>query len=461
MSRIRKATIDRIQSAFARVADAWQETGQAVSLRRYAFRHGVAHHLALGEPAEATLLLSDFAYLMVRLEEDIVDTSSSLLPDVWAVLRQNVVQPDILQALAEVLRASSHQLRRGDTEWPRSRILLQLAADQPPDHPLHRLAQTWFERQPPPWVLLRRSSFGRRSPAHVVLEGHSKRVLNAIGLTGGRIASWDVNRTIIIWDEESGQPLRTIGQLPAVIRVALETLNGCLSSLDVDSTLRTFDLNTGELVHPELRLPFYSDILSRVSPVDSSTFLVWQVHGGGHLVRVGAVATAEPLFVAGDYDTGEKATTLTGGAVLTWGRAGVIAYCSDSRDVLWRFESPGRAVKSVLEVAADLLIVLRKAKEHKSYSVSCLHAESGKTLWEIDGGAQHVIRHSPDRVLLHASGALAIINARSGVVETHLEDSFIPRWAAPLNDDSVLLLGRRQKIWHAAENTTERLFTSY
>ncbi len=84
MARVRTSTLRGEHRALGAAAQAWAESGQE-TLRRYGFRHGVAHLLSCGRPQAAEALLTDFAYGMARLKSENGPGARPLAQDAGAV----------------------------------------------------------------------------------------------------------------------------------------------------------------------------------------------------------------------------------------------------------------------------------------------------------------------------------------------------------------------------------------
>ena len=144
------------------------------------------------------------------------------------------------------VRERAHILRRGVTEWPTYKILLQLAVEHADDSPITIAAETWLNKGHCDWVWLRnihRPQQMPHNPCLVVLEGHEGLILGTITLDDGRIVSWSEDLTIRIWDGEDGYEIAVLEGHDAQIKGVIILSICCILSWSVDGTFRIWDVD--------------------------------------------------------------------------------------------------------------------------------------------------------------------------------------------------------------------------
>lgn len=141
---------------------------------------------------------------MARLDA-LSDEAAPLVSDAALVLR--CVAPASRQTLAvweAFLRESLHLLRRGDTAWPASRILLQLAVEHADDSPVTQAAEAWLARGHCDWLWWRapwRPGQFARSPCLRVLAVCANAVDGVLELADQRLLCWS-DWDAWIWDHD-------------------------------------------------------------------------------------------------------------------------------------------------------------------------------------------------------------------------------------------------------------------
>ncbi len=176
-------------------------------------------------------------------------------------------------------------------------------------------------------------------PELVLQTGHSS-VVTAIALSsdGKRIASGSLDKTVILWDVESGKQLRSFnGHTEFITAVALSPDGLLLASGNTDDTIKLWQLNTGR----ELRtlaghsnnvtaIAFHPDGSILVSASADKTLKLWSVKDGkelrtltGHTETINAVSFSNDGRVIAsvsddktvklwDATSGKELATLTG-----------------------------------------------------------------------------------------------------------------------------------------------------
>ena len=181
---------------------------------RYLYLYGINHLVEAGAKRhpEALQLLTRFDYLMARFYA-LADkpVAADLRTDWQTYLRTGGVLDDQARIWEAFLREKEHILRCSDKDWPAYKILLQLAIEHADDSPITQQAEAWLA-QPGncDWVWLRNPQRPDRmiiNPVIRVFDGHSATVNGALMLDDGRLLSWSNDRTLRLWDNETGNVL--------------------------------------------------------------------------------------------------------------------------------------------------------------------------------------------------------------------------------------------------------------
>jgi WD40 repeat protein len=209
----------------------------------YLYRHGVAHLVETGKPAEALGLLCRFDYLMDRLQALQDARAVPALAEDWRALLKTGMTFDRDERLWEAFfREREHILRRGNECWPAYKILLQLAVEHADDSPVTAQAEAWLARGNCDWVWFRnprRVLHAAPDPCLRVLEGHTGSVLGALLLPDGRILSWSVDKTLRLWSPD-GAPQATLEGHTGWVVGALLLPDARILSWSRDGTLRSW-----------------------------------------------------------------------------------------------------------------------------------------------------------------------------------------------------------------------------
>ena len=169
-----------------------------------------------------------------------------------------------------------HILRRGNTEWPAYKMLLQLAIEHADDSPLTIAAEKWLAEGHCDWLWLRRVPrrlpHAQKNPCLAVLEGHTADVNGALVLSDGRLLSWSDDKTLRLWDEQSGASLAVLKGHTNWVNGALELSDGRLLSWAWDKTLRLWDGHSGVCLAV---LEGHTDNINGVLELSDGRLLSW------------------------------------------------------------------------------------------------------------------------------------------------------------------------------------------
>ncbi|HEX2573655.1 MAG TPA: NACHT domain-containing protein [Polyangia bacterium] len=212
---------------------------------RYTLRHAIEHALGAGVPERAAELCVDLEYLQARLVEvgtPVVEVDLARV----AVAVARGEPKEALAALIRVVQAESHWLREAPEAL--SRLVY------------NRLRSAgWTEELMSELVSFRHGfpSLRLRHPVRFgggelrTFQGHADAVTGcAITPDGKRVVSTSRDKTLKLWDLDSGQCLHTLhGHTGSVTGCAI-TLDGRrIVSSSYDKTLKVWDRGSGRLLH--------------------------------------------------------------------------------------------------------------------------------------------------------------------------------------------------------------------
>ena len=214
-------------------------------LRRHLYRHGITYLRAEGDQAQADALLSDFDYLYRRLECLKVQGVEGLLGDL-----EHSEDP-LVTPWFSFVRSRAHFLRRQVTGWGPHQSLHQLAYDSAIPE-ITSSAKDWSDGHHRP-ALYRIAGAEPFGAGPIVLESHGGSVHGALELRDGRILSWSEDRTLRLWDPDTGAELGPpLEGHTDMVRAVLELRDGRILMCSLDHTLRLWDPDTGATLGPPL-----------------------------------------------------------------------------------------------------------------------------------------------------------------------------------------------------------------
>ena len=201
------------------------------------FSECVFHRVHAEEHDPAVELLTDFAFVLYK-------TRAGLLQGVfddYDMVRREAPAEEMrrLEIWDDFFHEKAHILRRGSDEWPAHKILLQLAVEHADDSPLTIGAEEWLAEDRCDWLWLHRVPrlpHAQKNPCLAVLEGHSSGIRGVQELSGGRLLSWSGDRTLWIWDSQSGACLVVLEGHTDSIGSVQELSDGRLLSRAEDKT---------------------------------------------------------------------------------------------------------------------------------------------------------------------------------------------------------------------------------
>ncbi|OJT17291.1 hypothetical protein BO221_45020 [Archangium sp. Cb G35] len=316
------------------------ETADRGFRRRYALRHGVTHWLKAEEWGRARRLYTDLGYLEAKcrlagvfaVEEDLRGGAE------WG--RPEEVECPV--ALLRAIQAESHGLRK----VPEALALVVYNRLRSFGWTAARVEETLHFPEGLPALRLR----------HPVAAGSSERTLDghhgwvrgcAVTPDGRRVVSASNDKTLKIWDVETGQDLATLrGHEGWVLGCAVTPDGRRVVSASDDKTLKVWDAETGKewvtLAGHEAAVngcAVTPDGRHMVSASDDETLKVWEVDTGRELVTLrghrGGVSGCAVMpdgrrVVSSSYDMTLKVWDwVTGKEMASWeGHRGGVRSCA-------------------------------------------------------------------------------------------------------------------------------------
>ncbi|MCX5800577.1 MAG: DUF4062 domain-containing protein [Candidatus Eisenbacteria bacterium] len=330
---------------------------------------------------ELSVLLTDYDFVEAEVQAgmviDLVGHYGEILAAGTSRLEgQEEVQ---LRAWANFVRSSAHLLLRGDDPF------FQLALNHADRGPVVAAAEERARYHPGPWLRLLNRPVQAQYPACFrTLEGHTDGV-SALALTpdGRRIVSGSADRTLRLWDLESGQCVRTLGK-------DIETIESLEVSPDgrrvVSScryrTVRVWDLEGGRC----LRTYRGGWGVTEKVTVTPDAHLAISYRVDRRLTRCGGPLKLDGTLRVWDLDVGDCVRSLVGhrervravvvsadGQIaLSVGEDGIRVWALRTGQCLWLL---GRASTWVVAMTPD---------GHRA--VTCSFGEEALRIWDLSSG---------------------------------------------------------------------------
>jgi WD40 repeat protein len=301
----------------------------AAKMTRYMVLYLPAHLASVKRTKDLQHVLLDFTWMQAKLK---IAGIQSLISD-YELLPED----QDLQSIMATLQLSAHVLSP-DPGQLASQLTGRLLAQKSLN--IQWLLEEIRKNQKAPWLRpFTPSLAGPGGSLMFTLTGHNGKVRGvAVTSDGRRAVSTSSDKTLKVWDLESGQELRTLtGHSDWVNAVAL-TPNGRLAvSASNDKTLKVWDLSSGLELHTlsghtrEVKtVAVTSDSLRAVSGSTDRTIKVWDLETGrelanliGHSGTIRAVALTtnckqvvsasfDETLKVWDLETGKELRTFTG-----------------------------------------------------------------------------------------------------------------------------------------------------
>jgi WD40 repeat protein len=435
----------------------------------YLWDHLAHHHLQAGAWDALYALLTDFDFLEARCQAtSVFDLEADYRLALAAWPPQDAERQRVLAAFEERLRLEEYPIARAP-EWLFPALYNHLRWLDAPHGPLHRLCEAAAARrqgQNNVLPLLRSRLDPQPEPPLWLrsLEGHTGGV-NAVAVSpdGRFIVSGSDDRTVKVWELESGRLLRSLeGHADRVWAVAVSPDGRFIVSGSDDRTVKVWELESGRLLRSleghtggVNEVAVSPDGRFIVSGSEDRTVKVWELESGrllrsleGHTGWVNAVAVSPDgrFIVSGSYDGTVKVWEAESGRLLRSLEGhtdGVLAVAvspdgrfivsgSDDRTVkVWELES-GRLLRSLeghmgvvraVAVGPDGRFIVSGSDDR---TVKVWELESGRLLRSLEGHTDGVraVAVSPDgRFLVSGSDdrTVKVWEAESGRLLRSLE----------------------------------------
>jgi WD40 repeat protein len=409
----------------------WEQFEQGPeSMEDYFLQWLPAHLLALAEDQRLVRLLQDFRYLMEKARRGMLE---QLLADFRELPPRLASSRDGLQIVAEFFREKAHILRRGNDEWPAHKILLQLAVEHADDSPLTLGAEEWLAEGRCNWFWLRRVPrllHTPRSRCLAVLEGHASGVTGALPLADGRLLSWcgdlfSADRTLRLWDGNSGACLAVLEGHTSGVLGALALVDGRLLSWSWDYTLRLWDGNSGVCLKV---LEGHTGRILGVLELADKRLLSWGSWGDNTLRLWDCKSGACLAVLEGHTGEVSGALALADGRLLSWSDDKTLRlWDGDNGACLAVLEGHTGEVSGALALADGRLLSWSDDKTLRLWdcnSGACLAVLEGHTRWvrgALALGDGRLVSWSWDKTLRLWDGdngaCLAVLEGHTGRVD--------------------------------------------
>ena len=212
------------------------------------------------------------------------------------------------------MRACAHFLRREVTGWGPHQSLHQLAYDSAVPA-VANAAHEWTKDNHLP-TLYQTGGEVISFIGSTVFEGHDDDVSGAIGLRNGRILSWSKDRTLRLWDPDTGAAVTPpLSNHTDWVGGAIELSDGRILSWSWDSSLQFWDPETGAALGPPLE--GHTDSVFGTIELHDGRILSW---AADHTLRLwdsdSGVSLGPPL--QGHTNCVGGAVQLRNGHILSW-----------------------------------------------------------------------------------------------------------------------------------------------
>jgi WD40 repeat protein len=261
---------------------------------------------------EADALETSEQFLSLSLTQPDREHGSIRLHDLQLdYVRAQYPQPELLRLVRGAAKLSSHVITRDPTQFV-SQISARLVAHSS-QQDVSNFLTGLMSSVPKPWLLALWPTLGGPDSGLVrTLEGHSNG-LNALAITpdGARVLSASKDKSIKIWDVETGQELQTLkGHYQAVNHVILTPDAKHLISASDDNTIKIWHLETAKLIRTLTghwkavnAIAISPDQRYVVSASDDNTLKIWDLETGRPLKTL--VGHSKPVLAVGITPNGQ------------------------------------------------------------------------------------------------------------------------------------------------------------
>ena len=354
-----------LQKGWIRLANwCWAEYQRGFpNISLYCLRHLPAHLRQVGRDQALWTVLSDFNFLQGKLE---ATDSGALIADF-----EYLPEDADLRLVQSAVRLSAHVLAR-DHRQLAGQLIGRLLGNPAPV--IQLLLKGAAESRSWPWLRpLTASLAPPGGPMIRTFEGHRDWIRTVALTLDGRCAvsgSWD--RTLRVWDLESGKSIRTLRGHTDWVNAAVATPDGDrVISGSADRTLRVWDLESGQSVGS---LEGHTDRLNAVAVTPN----------GAHAIS----ASADRTLRVWDLESGQSVGTLEGhtdgvnAVAVTPDGNRAISASSDHTLRVWDLES-GRVVRTLEGHTDSVNAVVATPDGRRAVSGSADHT---LRIWDLESG---------------------------------------------------------------------------
>ena len=429
-----------------RMAGGWKllPTG---NLRNHLFRWGIEYALWWqGEPGvqNAHTRLTDFAYLQARTEALPAAECSDLAGEYASVVSRMPNGParDRFRIWEAFFREHAHILRRGEEDWPASRILLQLALEHADDSPVSNAAETWCDANQVSGPLLRtvrRPKTTYQSPclwtSRLVSSeggGGAEMRAGAISSLGVLVATGYADGRLCLWDASTGDCSREIKQAhgeSAISVISIAVDGQLVFSGGADGYGRLWNRRTGAATITVLHGGLVTGVAASqdgntgITAGDDGMLRYWDLKSGS-LVTCQRIHKSAVRALAATPDSSYVVTGDETGTVRLWKQGACDPVYSPVNHDDW---------------------VLGLAITPDASVVASVGADGMLQVWEVTAGRHITVKPTPGveltAVAVSADGATVVCGGSDGKVRFHQAPAYQAFTEQTGHEGAVLSVG--------------------
>jgi len=206
---------------------------------KYLFRNGVRHLIDASTLSSACALLSDFDYLMQRLKalKESGPESVEGIDEDWRLLSESA--PSQLSHIEWSIfwSRTAHILRRGDTDWPCYKLLLQVALGEQKSSAVGAAARNWMDDHEdvlwPFWYAIPLNETAQSIQPTRVITKHKEAISGLSLWRGDKFLSYGEDGTLHVWDQQGNHEQQLL-DLPVAIQDVATIDNGIIVAKSAD-----------------------------------------------------------------------------------------------------------------------------------------------------------------------------------------------------------------------------------